>query len=434
MMEEKKKKILILSNNALSKSSSNGRTLENLLLGWPKNKLAQLYIISDEPDFDVCNNYYFVSDLDAVKALFGKLNDGRVQYKNESREIQLNKRPNVNNKIKKNAFTMLARELVWGTKKWMNFGFNEWVSSYQPEVILLQAGDSAFMCNLAQNLSRKFEAPLIIYNSEGYYFKNYDYFRAKGFSHFLYPVYKKLFCHSFEKTIKLASMSIYICEALKKEYDTTFNLPSETIYTATTLKPFDMVRKKIKCDDFTVSYLGNLGVGRLDSLCEIGEILNCIDPNAHLDIYGKCPNEKNRKKMEESKGIRYKGFISYEQVIKVMHESDLLVHVESFEEFYREDSKFAFSTKIADSLASGTCFLLYAPKEMACYQYLQNNNAAYVASNKNELEKCIRAIIHEKDGRKKFLDNAQRLVLKNHDAKKNAEHFQELLMRSVKYD
>lgn len=55
-------RLLVLSNNSLSKSNSNGRTLGSLLQGWPKERLAQFAIMCIDPDFDVCENYYQVRD------------------------------------------------------------------------------------------------------------------------------------------------------------------------------------------------------------------------------------------------------------------------------------------------------------------------------------------------------------------------------------
>ena len=52
-----KYRILIISNECLSTSSSNGRTLRNFLLGWPKECIAQFFLKSAEPDYDVCENY-----------------------------------------------------------------------------------------------------------------------------------------------------------------------------------------------------------------------------------------------------------------------------------------------------------------------------------------------------------------------------------------
>ena len=136
-----------------------------------------------------------------------------------------------------------------------------------------------------------------------------------------------------------------------------------------------------------------------------------ISADYHLDVYGKIPNDAVKAAFENCKGISYKGFISYEQVLEVMSNSDLLVHVENFSDFYRKDLQYAFSTKIADSLASGTCFLLYAPVEIAASQYLIRNNAAYVVSDENELKETLERLINDPESRNKISTFSNIIIL-----------------------
>ncbi|MEG2402761.1 MAG: hypothetical protein RSB34_07500, partial [Muribaculaceae bacterium] len=59
---------LVISNNSFSLTNSNGRTLGNFFIGWPKESLAQFCISSDGPNYDICNNYYCITDKEALKA------------------------------------------------------------------------------------------------------------------------------------------------------------------------------------------------------------------------------------------------------------------------------------------------------------------------------------------------------------------------------
>ena len=67
-------RILVISNNSFSKTSSNGRSLGNLFIGWPKDKIAQFCISTTEPDYDICDNYYLLTDKSLLNAFkrFGK--------------------------------------------------------------------------------------------------------------------------------------------------------------------------------------------------------------------------------------------------------------------------------------------------------------------------------------------------------------------------
>ena len=424
----KKPRILIISNNCLSLTDSNGRTLRGFLTGWPTDCLAQFYLQNSQPDFSVCRRFFRVTDREALQAFLKRGKCGAQIHENVAR--QKNEEPPQTNakSVVRTPVTMLLRELVWSSRAWMSEEFNRWVEEFSPELILLQAGDCAFMFRLAEDIAAQYHVPLVIYNSEGYYFKTFDYFKSKGFAHWCYPIFRRHFCRQFRKTVSMAACSFYICPALQRDYDREFNLPSEVIYTSTDLTMPVCGKKNDTNDSFTVSYLGNLGVGRHEPLIEIARTLQKISPDLHLNIYGKMPDESVRRAFEECGGICCHGFVPYDQVVEIMQKSDLLIHTENFSEFYREDLKYAFSTKIADSLASGTCFLLYAPEEMACTQYLRDNGAGYVVSDTETLHDTLRLLWEEPEQRKRYLENAKRLVEENHRSAQVSKKFQDILI------
>ena len=427
-MQRNMPRVLIISNECLSQKGSNGRTLRNFFLGWPKEKLAQFYIRKGEPDFGVCSNYYCVTDGQALRAVFGrKIGNGTV-CKPISENEKTSSAQCKTNRYGKNAITMLVREQIWVSGAWKKYGFFKWLQAYTPEVVVLQAGDCGFMYRLAVGISERLNIPLVLYNSEGYYFKDFDYFRSKGFGHLCYPLFRKNLCRQVRKAISKAYSSVYCCKALEEEYQNEFNMPSTTIYTATEIKPYATSGRN---ETFTASYLGNLGVGRHEPLIEIANVLHAVSEKFYLDIYANLPNAEVKRALEACPGIRYKGFVSYEEVQQIIARSDLLVHAESFTEFYREDSKFAFSTKIADTLASGKCFLLYAPAEVASARYLKENEAAYVVENLSELKDTVKRLIADEAARGKYTAAALALVARNHDAERNSKRFRAIILNSI---
>ena len=420
-------RVLIISNECISNITSNGRTLRNFLVGWPKENLAQFHIRRSAPDYSVCDNYFFVSDKAALRSFISGERVNGIQSKREDHNsVYANK---ISKGSKRNAVTMLIREMVWNSMRWAGTEFDGWIERFSPEVVLLQAGDCGFMLRLARRISEKYRIPLVIYNSEAYYLKKRDYFASSKISKLFFPIFHRNFCKEFENTIKHAEKSIYCCDKLKEDYDAYFSLPSEVIYTATEVKPSG---EKDDTDSLKISYLGNLGIGRHEGLVEIAEILQRISPHLKLNVYGKIPNQQVQDAFVQCSGIHYCGFVSYEEVLNVIQNSDILVHTESFSDFSKEDLKYAFSTKIADSLASGKCFLVYAPGDMACSEYLRKNQAAYVAGNAEELEAILQTLWKEPKARNVYIDNALQLVQQRHDAEKNARQFEKVLFESIK--
>lgn len=412
-------RLLILANSCLSATNSNGRTLQNFLIGWPAEKIAQFYIKNQLPDFSVCRRYFRVTDRQALDAFLGKEAKGeRILPQEAPGPSGSEKRSN------RNPVTMLLRELVWNSGRWKKSGFIHWVEEFAPQVILLQAGDSGFMLRLARTLARRYGIPLVIYNSEAYYFKKHNYFRTKGAAGWLYPLFRWNFRRELGAAVAQASVSIYINEELKQAYDDAFSAPSVCIYTGTQIHP---KKTEKSAGSLRVAYLGNTGVGRHEQLVELAQILRSVSPGTRLDVYGSVTTDAARQALEGCPAICYHGLVPYEQVLRVMAEADVLVHVENFSDFYRKDSRYAFSTKIADSLASGTCFLLYAPEELVCTAYIRQHEAGYTATDPEQLEQILRRLCTEPESRSRYLDNARALVEKNHRAQKNAAAFQALL-------
>lgn len=409
------KRVLILGNNCLSQSNNNGRTLSNLLLGYPKEKLAQFCLLSGAPDFERCERYFVVSDRDALDALVRLRRVGRRLTEADAAKL-IAPRRSVKNR---NALTMFLREAVWRSGLWKRGGFRDFVKEFCPEVILLQAGDCAFLLRLARKLSKEYQIPLVIYNSEGYYFKDYDYFRSKGLAHLCYPLFRRMFRREFRKTMQAASYAVYLCDELKAAYDAEFTCPSEVIYTATQLQPAD----KLRAGPLSAVYLGNLGLCRHESLIELAETLQKVEPGALLHIYGRAPNESVAKTLRACGAIQLHGFVPYDEVRRVMAEAVLLVHAENFSEFFRKELIYAFSTKIPDCLASGSCFLLYAPSELAVTKYLMNTESAYVATDRAQLETYLRLLHERPEERERYLERAKAVVAKNHNAAKNSARF-----------
>ena len=86
------------------------------------------------------------------------------------------------------------------------------------------------------------------------------------------------------------------------------------------------------------------------------------------------------------------GFINGVDIPEVIKDSDVLIHVENFEEKHIKRTKYSFSTKIADSLSSKRCILAYGPLCVASMKYLYDNQVAFCILDSNELYTSIKKL------------------------------------------
>ena len=419
-------KVLVLSHNCFSKTGSNGRTLGHFFVNWPKDSIAQFYIIDDLPDAELCTNYFKMTDVEILKSYYRKGAVGSrvdLQQVRSGQEIKEGHHHKFYTWLRKRTpFHYVARNLIWDKSKPKYVKLNAWLDEFNPSVVFLQLGDYAFMIRIAMEIARKRNIPLMIYTCEDYYFK--DRKSLSPLFHYYRADYKK----QVRKLYDFASYTIYNSEMLQDTYRGEFAHQSKVVMTSTNITS----RKEKKANlPLAVSYLGNLDVGRHEPLIEVAEAMHDLDTELYLDVYGKVRDLAVKKALLECPGIRYKGFVSYEEVIRVMQNSDILVHAENFSPYYQWYLKHAFSTKIADCLGSGTCLLVYAPENMAFTRYLSENQAAFVIMDKARLKDSLQRLLTDPQLRQSIERNALGVSHRNHDGNANAINMREIINQVV---
>lgn len=420
-------RVIVLSNNSFSLTSSNGRTLGNLFYGWPKGDLAQMCVIAHNPNWDLCDNYYCIEDKSMFRAfLHFQKGVGRRLVKAEAKEERKQpdgdtKRVNVG---KKTVGKVALRELVWAWKRWKSSDFRQWVDDFNPEVVVLQFGDSFFMLDIAYYIATTRNIPLVIYNTEGYYFFPRNWHYVTKLDWLIFPIYNHIYRKKVERVMKLAKQSVYLNDKLKEDYDRVFGDASTIIYNSSSVEWSDA--PLFTADVPKICYLGNLGLDRDSGLIEIGEVLQSINPEYKINVYGNA-DDAMQARFDEAPGVDYRGLVSYEEVKRIIAESDILFHVETEKGYQERQLQYAFTTKVADSVASGRCFVVYAPEVLACSKYVRSHRCGWVASSKEELRTQIENILNNKTERDEILAHAKRVAVENHSLEGNAKKFQDIL-------
>lgn len=219
-------------------------------------------------------------------------------------------------------------------------------------------------------------------------------------------------------------MEIYNCDLLKHDYDEVLHTKSKVIMNTSEFTEEEVFESKKD----RIVYAGNLGLFRHKSLIEFANALKKVRPDMVIEVYGNIPDEQVKKEIELCDSIKLHGFVAYETLKQELRECRYLLHVESFDPFYKEDLKYAFSTKIADSLAVGACLFVYAPENMAVSRYLDDKNAAVLITNQFVLEKRIKEVLCTPAISSQYAQNGRKLALQNHNITVNKELFQKLLL------
>ena len=422
--------VLIISQPVLSYSNNMGKTLMAYFSAFPANNVSQFFLRQGEPtNTDVCVNYSRFSDLDAVKFILNHKIWGTVFDKtqivppvvDEPENIKLDDAYKLGAAHK--AWMLLARDTIWKLSNWKNKKLLAWLDSMNPDIIFLAPGDGAFSYRLADEIARYLSKPLAVVCMDDYFINN----RNKG--ELLGGIRQKLFMNVVNKTIQNAAAIFTICDEMNKAYTNLFHKQCVTLHTSADNK--SMV---LKSDASRVSYIGNLSCGRYKTLLELGRAISEINDDTLtkvIDVYSGSKEAEYISPLKNAPGINFRGAIPAEQVPEVMSESVMVIHTESFDPAMKELVRFSVSTKIAESLMYGPCLLAYGPEGIASIDYLKENNAAYVISRPEDLEKGLEKILTNKELREQIVRNARALALKNHNADVNPRKVRKWLQEVV---
>lgn len=420
------KRVLIISHNCLSKTGSNGRTLSNYLIGYPGDKLAQLYIHPEHPDFSVCQHFFCVSDKDVFRSILKRCPAGRP-IEDRAEEMHTGKpTQGSGKKAPKNSLVFLLREFAWNHGWWNKKALLAWLDEFQPELILFQAGDAGFLFRLAVKTAERYNIPIVLYNTEGYYFKEKSYLPENPLTNLLYPLLHRYFCKEYQALMQRTALCIYNCDMLMDDYQRAFPHRGMVIMNTSEFADQNLPHR---VQEHRIIYAGNVGVGRYESIIEVAQAAHKLDETLYVHVYASISDPEVRSKLEACDGVRLMGYVSYEELQKLLLESKFLLSVENFNAFYCEDLKYAFSTKIADSLASGNCLIVYAPKTIAVSQYLDGKQAAVLITDPEDLERALGEVLGDEGRRQELAAVGRKLALEHHSLSKNRELFQRCLKK-----
>lgn len=411
-------RVLIISNTPFHLSDSNGRVLGTLLQGVSNVDKMQFCVNGVSVSSTLIENSYRISDKTVLKKFFFHTIKATKLPSNLPAEAGASKVKG----IKRTSTSMLARDLLW--KSCMGrTEFLKLAEQFHPDIILWQYGDSGFMAELVRRIAKKCKAKIVVFTTEDYYFKDWDYLSKKDKS-FAYT----LFSHEMKRANKRLFNNVTLCIAntpqLAKRFRSEFGCRTEVIMNSSDVHQMP-IDQPLRVENRIV-YAGNLGINRHLSILKIAETLEKIDSSIRFEVYGR-PSKFVAEALQSAHNIELMGFRCYQEVTEIIRASRLVIHTESFEDFYRYDLEAAFSTKITDALVSGTPLFMFAPDNLAETSYLIENNCAFVCSNARNLDACLYSALYDENKRKRVISKGMEIALQNHDAEKNRRRMLEML-------
>lgn len=425
-------RLLVISHNLLDISNNVGKTLISLLEGWPKECLYSLYLRNEKPFNYYCDSYYLIHDKDVIKSLIslgihksGIILDEKkeVNYNNSQAENVLYRLGN-----KRKAAISLFRDIMWKCGSWKNSQLRRWLERINPDIILFVPNDYELAYDILFYVNKIVDAKIITYYMDDAFYYNQ---KKTGINKYR----RKRLMECGIKCSKISKKLFTTCDMMSIEYEHLFNVKCIPFGNSVKIIEKDNV-KKHNNKQIIISYIGNLHSNRWKSILEIGSALQSINweknTNYSINVYSASLLDTTiLNAFNKCSTINFLGAINVEQVRKVQEESDILVHVEAFDEKSVASTRLSISTKIFEYLAVQKPILAYGPSEIASMKYLQNAGAAVCCHSNKELVNALKKLLFSDVKRQQLKNNAKKFVLANCDSEKQKDRFKKEILGIV---
>lgn len=388
----------IFSEAAWDDRNSFGDTASNFFCGeaWEKDNFSNFCARKQMPDNKIIASYYNLSAIDIVKGVLKAHIEG-CAFKTENIDSEQKTWDSAHDKERKNIdklhqnkneFIYYGHEQVWRSRLWLNRYFKNFIAENAPDILFAFATSPYILWPLIQYLKKHTKCKVVLLIADDVY-GSYDH----------YVFYRRGYLKRELKKCILSADKLYgISDEMSEHYEDMFKKKVTTLYKGCDLssKPKGYINKPLR-----FVYAGNLFWGRDDILAEVADAIekqNTDVTKAVLEIYsGAAITPELKIKLNRGVSSTIMGSKPYEEIKNIMHDADIVLHVESFEDESIETVKYSLSTKIIDCLQCGSQVLGIGPSGIASIEYLKRVDGAIVIDCHEKIEEQIRMLLNDEN-------------------------------------
>ena len=283
----------------------------------------------------------------------------------------------------KTEFMRGVRDMVWRYGKINRAALREFIEDFKPDIVFSQRKASFRICRVEREVNKIIpEIPMIVYTADDEYS-----LKQVSFSPFFW-IRRSLLRPYMRRNVKFYSKYYTDAESQGEEYARLFKVDTGFL---SKCGEFDIGKIHEKTNSpIKLVYTGKLYCNRdktLELLAKAIAKVNGDEEKFKLEIYTQSPYKKKyRKWLDNKTHSEIKGRIPSDEVPKVYSNADIALHVESFDLKNRLLTRYSFSTKIIDCLATGCAVMAICHKSQNGLIHLKKHNAAITISDKKEIE------------------------------------------------
>lgn len=414
---------------------STSRAFDAYFHNWPHRKIAQVFSNPAEPLKGHCGQLFQITDKMVLNRwLHRGASVGKAYLRENLKEETATGKEldpglaGASSRLHRygarhTPLTHLLRKALWRKKYWNTPEFNRWLEEFNPECLFLSFSNDFFILEIALYIAQKFDIPICSSTGDDYYFDN------KFSLNPLYYLYHEWYKSLNRKVFRHKGSAIYIGDKIRDKYNGAFGLDGETVYLGSDIqrRPF----RPIDPANFSVRYFGNIGYDRNNSICDVATALSRINPEIKVEVYSGERHADKIRPLMEHRNVEFAGCIPYAEVMRKTLESDLLIVVEGLTKKAINLTRYALSTKVADSLASGCNIIGYGSSECGAIEYLERTGCVTMGHSIDELESSLRELIFNPELQRNNYDKAQEIFKANHTREESNARVERIIRRLV---
>ncbi|BDG03441.1 glycosyltransferase family protein [Anaeromyxobacter oryzae] len=434
-MDEQYPRVLVVNGHPFTTTSATGLTLNSLFRGWPRDKLACLYTVDLPTSADVCETYWqlSVADIPLARVAYRVLGKPGTRQRRDAHAPQgsdqerklLEMSPGssaalewVKRVVNKHALLHLQRyrvpESMW-----------EAIRRFRPQILYSMLGANPIM-RLVLDVRERCRVPVVPHLMDDWPTTLYG---ASAFRTVLRSRMKR----DFDRILACSPVRLTIGSEMAQEYLRRYGgefTPFMNAVEPEWLVPSDAPstnRRRVR-----VTYVGGLHLNRWKSLREVGTALAALSGeglDSELLVYTQTHFANEAKQLEMPGVIRVMRALPPSEVPAVLRDSDILLHVESFDTDARTYARYSVSTKIPECMGAGRPILAYGPGELASVRYVVDSGAGVAVGTRDErvLAACLRELIRSAAVRQRLGSRGFEVASTRHHASRQREEFRGIL-------
>ena len=425
-------KVLIVGQY-FNSNSGGGITISNLFKGWNKENLLVVADNMNNPEFNVCNKYYRIGNLEIKRRFPFNLGSSRKQISsgvlNENISSNapistINKTSRWRNKyVQFLKFTGLYHYKVryQVSKQLLN-----WINTYSPDIIYTHLGDIQHI-QLVNDLHQKLGLPVAIHIMDDWP----DRINENGLFN---SYWSKIIDKKFRSLLSSAKVLLSISDAMSNEYLQRYGLKFIPFHNPINVEHWGTVSSKSyeKNDPFIILYAGRIGPGIKNCLLDIIDSLETLTSKGlKIEFQIQATNyDRLLDEVAKFNFVKLNPVAKYNELPKIFSNADTLLLGNDFDKNSISFLKYSMPTKASEYMISGTPVLLYSSGETAVTQHAITHKWAYIVSEKKKekLEEAIFELYNDERLRMHIGETAKAYAKENYDDKAVRERFKKSLM------